>query len=216
MEWRPIKNTNYLYWVSEYGDVWHTGYCKIYKDQRVTRRVFYAKFLNFSYPGLGYRAVSIFGKSTYCHRLVAEHFLDTPTNQCVNHKDGNKLNNHYTNLEWVTFKENSEHASKTGLINRHSEKRKKQAPLNAKRGGIKNRVYKSLGRVYEIDYKTQTLLKIHDSIYDIGKKTDHIWTSRNRAVHRLEHGEVKRSGKISTYFLWEEDYEKFKHKLNNN
>jgi hypothetical protein len=49
----------------------------------------------------------------YAHRLVAEYFLDNPNNlPVVHHKDENKLNNHYTNLEWVTEKENSQKSLK--------------------------------------------------------------------------------------------------------
>jgi len=52
------------------------------------------------------------------HRLVAYAYLEPPTDPArtqVNHIDGNKLNNHYTNLEWTTGKENVKHAFETGL-----------------------------------------------------------------------------------------------------
>jgi hypothetical protein len=51
------------------------------------------------------------------HRLVACAFLGAPADgrQFVNHKDGNKLNAHYTNLEWVHPQENTRHAFETGL-----------------------------------------------------------------------------------------------------
>jgi len=49
-------------------------------------------------------------KSALIHRLVAEAFVDKPEpDLCVNHKDGNKTNNHYENLEWVTICENVHH-----------------------------------------------------------------------------------------------------------
>ena len=50
------------------------------------------------------------------HRLVLEHFAPMVSGKhMVNHIDGNKTNNHISNLEWVTSKENLIHAYRTGL-----------------------------------------------------------------------------------------------------
>lgn len=66
--------------------------------------------------GKGYLRVSIGGKLTFIHRLVAEKYVPNPDNKAqVNHKDGNKLNNCADNLEWVSNQENRNHAVQKGL-----------------------------------------------------------------------------------------------------
>ncbi len=66
----------------------------------------------------GYVRTNIQGSSHYVHKLVAEAFLEPPDKlvfPVVNHKDGNKSNNHVSNLEWVQVNENILHAHRTGL-----------------------------------------------------------------------------------------------------
>lgn len=59
----------------------------------------------------GYLQVCLTNKNTYkVHRLVALTFIENKENKPeVNHKDGNKLNNNISNLEWNTTQENIEH-----------------------------------------------------------------------------------------------------------
>lgn len=70
----------------------------------------------------GYQTASIVGKNgkqapRLVHRLVALTYLPNPTDlPVVNHKDGKKLNNHLSNLEWVTRKRNCQHAIENNLI----------------------------------------------------------------------------------------------------
>lgn len=50
------------------------------------------------------------------HRLVAEAFIGScPEGYQCNHKDGNKLNKFYLNLEWVSQSENTKHSYNKGL-----------------------------------------------------------------------------------------------------
>lgn len=62
----------------------------------------------------GYKRLNLYinkvMKNCKVHRLVAEAFVDNPYNSnVVNHIDGDKTNNHSSNLEWVTQKENLRH-----------------------------------------------------------------------------------------------------------
>lgn len=46
------------------------------------------------------------------HRIVAEMWHDNPLKKKeVNHKDMDRLNNHWSNLEWCTHRENMQHGA---------------------------------------------------------------------------------------------------------
>ena len=98
--WKQIEETT-NYEVSNTGKVRNSNTGQILKG-RVTKT--------------GYEQVSLKMKDTlsfknqYVHRLVAQYWVDNPLSKKeVNHIDGNKSNNHYLNLEWVTPSENSKH-----------------------------------------------------------------------------------------------------------
>ena len=82
------------------------------------------------YFRLKLRAIDKKYRTVAVHRLVAYAFCDNPNEYpVVDHLDGNKKNNHFLNLEWVTAEENSHRARKNNLyqcgedayLNKYSE-----------------------------------------------------------------------------------------------
>lgn len=106
--WKDVVGYEGLYKVSECGEVLNTKRNRLMKSYRHCR---------------GYDRISLTfqgsQRSHYVHRLVGNAFLEPPEHigqTQINHIDGNKNNNHYSNLEWVTPSENINHAIKTGLL----------------------------------------------------------------------------------------------------
>lgn len=110
------------YAVDEKGNVYTRFVSKRCKLGRFYRELgSHYKELRLSRTGHGYLKVAMTrddGKVFYkkVHRLVAENYLINSENKKeVNHIDGNKENNHVSNLEWATRRENCKHASKNKL-----------------------------------------------------------------------------------------------------
>lgn len=113
--WKDVKGFEGLYQVSNLGRV------KSYDFYRNGNKLYKGKILKGHINNVGYLCFDLYKdkkrKNLKCHRLVAENFIECEDKELwINHKDGNKLNNHFSNLEWVTPKENSIHAFDRRLI----------------------------------------------------------------------------------------------------
>lgn len=111
--WRDIKGFEGRYQVSNCGDVKSLGRrLRIGTGYRMTKDCILHPMEN----KYGYLYVTLDGRNTNVHRLVAMAFLPIiDGKQHVNHIDGKKYNNNVCNLEFVTPKENMQHALKSGL-----------------------------------------------------------------------------------------------------
>jgi hypothetical protein len=114
-EWRPAVGFGGMYEVSSFGDVRSV-------DRVVKRRgpmgdtTKMGALMSQNVTPKGYARLQIAGRNMMVHRLVAEAFIDNPEGKPqVNHKDGNKLNNRASNLEWSTPSENLQHSYDTDL-----------------------------------------------------------------------------------------------------
>ena len=95
--WKELK-TNPRYLISNYGNIKNK---KTNKPIKTYLRDGYYRVVLFN-PHDGKRQ-----EIKNVHRLVAESFLENINNYpCVNHKDENKLNNYYENLEWCSVRYN--------------------------------------------------------------------------------------------------------------
>jgi len=112
--YRLVPGCSFLF-VSDHGDVYSTNPDK--NDAGPASTVFNSSGYLISSKGRGKHDLGP-NKSPIVHRMVAMAWVNTDRDferSDVNHKDGNKLNNHASNLEWCSRRENLHHAMASGL-----------------------------------------------------------------------------------------------------
>lgn len=170
--WRSIVGYEGCYLVSNTGLVYSEPRTEFVGSSRTGGHHRYrnSRHLKPRIGNTGYYQVGLYtearAKRCTVHRLVALAFLDNPLNlKEVNHKDGDRLNNHVSNLEWTSRVENSLHSTRVLLKNRGTDN--KASKLSEK-------------NVLEI----KTLLDSGTPQTDIAK----LYNVSNHAIFRIQRG----------------------------
>ena len=112
--WKDVVGFEGLYKVNQWGDIWSE---------------YTHKKLKWSYHKDGYKIYNLRkDHKAYlmtAHRAVAEAFIPNPDNlPLINHKDENKENCYYKNLEWCTPKYNANYGDRNKKVSEKAHKKK--------------------------------------------------------------------------------------------
>ncbi|UGL60590.1 HNH endonuclease protein [Staphylococcus phage vB_SurM-PSU4] len=151
----------------------------------------------------GYRSVGLYnniGRATRqrVHRIVASVFIINNHNlPQVNHKDGDKENNHASNLEWCTSQYNSKHAWDTGL----------NKPRRGEKSSVNKLSEKEVVEIYKSNKTTKELSEIFNisprTIRDI--KRDKTWTDTTKNLKKGKQPENKKFSEPDIVHIYTSD-----------
>lgn len=186
-EWRDIESHKGLYQVSNLGRVKRLQTTRLNSNQHTSFQVIYKeKIIRASPETKGYPQVALnfnVKRVARVHRLVAEAFLDPPSDEIVaecvkagidyvpiNHKDSNTFNAKVSNLEWCSPSRNILHSVQQNRYNRPKGSKVHNAALTES----------DVVKIVEmLDNKEMSQEKIAE-IYGVKQITiSNIWTGRS-------------------------------------
>lgn len=191
--WVNIKGYEGLYQISNYGQV-----------KSVPRRGTDGRIIKPSFSGSGYLQTHLCSngvcKSYLVHRLVALHFIDNPNNYPeVNHKDENKTNNYFENLEFCTRKYNENYGTK---------KLRSVANHNYKESALKSAAHHNYKIVAEKQAKAVLQFDLNNNFIKRWNSLHDIYRELNYSIGNISRVCNNKLNKVYGY-IWkfEEDYQ---------
>ena len=185
-KWVNIEN-HPSYFISNFGRVFSKKSNKVMKNRVVSKN--------------GYQQITLDNSQLLVHRLVAQAFIPNPNNlPCVNHKDENPGNNDFRNLEWCTYKYNSNYGTNPSrhskkMIDRYNNDPDWKSDCIKRLAEIQKKKRK---RVVQLD-KFNNYLKTYESSYAT-EKDGHL------SVHVCDCANGKRKTHHGYKWIWECDY----------
>lgn len=124
--WKWIAGYEGLYMVSTHGRV--KSMDRYIQHPHSGRTFMKGRILSQTTNNKGYKQIRLHKdgkfKGYLVHRLVAQAFIPNPNNYpIINHKDENPNNNHYTNLEYCTYKYNNNYGTKREKLSKAAKGR---------------------------------------------------------------------------------------------
>ena len=185
-KWVNIEN-HPSYFISNFGRVFSKKSNKVMKNRVVSKN--------------GYQQITLDNSQLLVHRLVAQAFIPNPNNlPCVNHKDENPGNNDFRNLEWCTYKYNSNYGTNPSrhskkMLDRYNNDPDWKSDCIKRLADIQKKKRK---RVVQLD-KFNNYLKTYESSYAT-EKDGHL------SVHVCDCANGKRKTHHGYKWVWECDY----------
>jgi hypothetical protein len=159
--WKLIPDTDGRYSVSNYGAIRSNWSDIPQRNLTYRKRIEKTSPLTAWLHTTGYMRIAL-GRNNqkYVHRLVAQAFLPNPDNlPQVDHVDGNRTNNHVSNLRWVTAKQNLKYGGE-----RHNWESQRIASAKRRIYDVKKAEYQAL---FEQGYSLRHIAKLFGTSHSV-------------------------------------------------